>query len=144
MRQSVKIFIVGAGPAGISTWLHLNSLAPELAADTLLIDAAHFPREKVCAGGITPDGIACLSSIGVPIESRSLGLRDVNVSYGRRRLEWRGGSPIQIVDRMEFDYMLVKAALARGARLREGERFLSCHQSGNSVKVSPVVEITRY
>ena len=45
------VMIVGGGPAGISTWLHLHKRNPALAARTILIDKAVYPRQKLCGGG---------------------------------------------------------------------------------------------
>ena len=47
-----EIMIVGGGPAGISTWLHLHKYFPELAEKTLLIEKATYPRDKLCGGAI--------------------------------------------------------------------------------------------
>ena len=33
-----EVMIVGGGPAGISTWLHLQKYAPQLASHTVVID----------------------------------------------------------------------------------------------------------
>jgi len=51
-HYNCDILIVGSGPAGISTWLHLNKNSPELAGDTILIEKAVLPRHKLCAGGV--------------------------------------------------------------------------------------------
>jgi flavin-dependent dehydrogenase len=48
------IMIVGAGPAGISTWLHLKKHAPGLADHVLVIDKAVFPRHKYVPEGLGP------------------------------------------------------------------------------------------
>ncbi|MRR14762.1 FAD-dependent oxidoreductase, partial [archaeon] len=41
------IVIVGGGPAGISTALHLHRLAPEVAARTLVLEKASYPLHKL-------------------------------------------------------------------------------------------------
>ena len=48
------ILIIGAGPAGLSTALHLAQLAPELVGRTLILEKAHHPRPKLCGGGLLP------------------------------------------------------------------------------------------
>ena len=61
------IIIVGAGPAGLSTGLHLAQLAPELAERTLILERARHPRPKLCAGGITPGGEAWLRKLALDL-----------------------------------------------------------------------------
>ena len=45
------LVIIGGGPAGLSTALHLQHLAPRLAERTVVLEAERYPREKICAGG---------------------------------------------------------------------------------------------
>jgi flavin-dependent dehydrogenase len=47
------VVVVGAGPCGCSVALHLAERSPALAARTLVIEAAHHPRHKLCGGGLT-------------------------------------------------------------------------------------------
>ena len=56
MKTDFDVIIVGSGPAGTSTALHLCRLRPELAGRILLLDRAVHPREKLCGGGITHYG----------------------------------------------------------------------------------------
>lgn len=54
--QSCDVLIVGGGPAG-------SSCARALAAagrDVLVVDRARFPRDKLCAGWVTPRAFAAL------------------------------------------------------------------------------------
>jgi geranylgeranyl reductase family protein len=115
--DTCDVVIVGGGPAGSScAWALRDS-----GLDVLILDRAAFPRNKLCAGWITPlilgeleftpddyppnltiqpiNGFR-LSAIGGPqVEIRS----DSVVSYGIRRCE--------------FDEFLLRRS---GARLREG------------------------
>ena len=118
MIESCDVLVAGGGPAGSSCARRLR----EAGLDVLLLDKAEFPRDKVCAGWITP-----------PI-LQALGLDPAD--YARDRVfqpirAFRAGSiggPLVDVDfpqpvsfgirRCEFDHYL----LARcGARLRLGE-----------------------
>ena len=60
-----NILILGAGPAGLSTALHLAQAAPELAARTLILEKAHHPRAKLCAGGLVADAEIILERLGL-------------------------------------------------------------------------------
>ena len=51
MRQ-VDLLIIGSGPAGCSTALHLARLDPALARRTVILEKAEHPRHKLCGGGL--------------------------------------------------------------------------------------------
>lgn len=54
-KVKYDVIIVGAGPAEISTALHLANLAPELITRTLILEKEGHLRPKLCGGGILPD-----------------------------------------------------------------------------------------
>jgi ribulose 1,5-bisphosphate synthetase/thiazole synthase len=62
-----EVIIVGAGPAGLSTALHLQQMAPELAERTLILEKARHPRTKLCGGGVTPDAERVLGRLGLDV-----------------------------------------------------------------------------
>jgi len=51
------ILIIGGGPSGLSTALHLAQIAPHLTDRILILEKAHYPRHKLCAGGLPAQGI---------------------------------------------------------------------------------------
>ena len=51
-KKNHEILIVGGGPAGISTWLHLNKYNPEIASKCVLIEKKKYPRDKLCGGAV--------------------------------------------------------------------------------------------
>jgi len=100
--QRCEVLIVGGGPAGSSCATRLV----QAGVDVLLVDRARFPRDKVCAGWITP---AVVQTVGLDLQdyarSRTLqaftGFRTSRigrrprltdfhriVSYGIRRCEF--------------------------------------------------------
>ena len=61
------ILILGAGPAGLSTALHLARDFPHLATRILILDKARHPRPKLCAGGLTLDAETVLQRLGLDV-----------------------------------------------------------------------------
>ena len=72
LNNDYDIMIVGGGPAGISTWLHLHKYAPDLASRCVLIEKAKYPRDKLCGGGVGGWSEFVLKHLGVTINNPSL------------------------------------------------------------------------
>lgn len=58
---SVDVLVIGAGPAGAAAAVH----AARRGLETLLLDAATFPRDKTCGDGLTPRAMHELADLGV-------------------------------------------------------------------------------
>ena len=112
------IVIVGGGPAGSSCAWALRKAG----LDVVVVDKKAFPRDKVCAGWITPALIDeldldieayCQQHVLQPITGFRVGLIDgpaLNIRYGH---------PVSYgIRRCEFDDYLLRRS---GARLRLGE-----------------------
>jgi len=123
VRAEVDILILGGGPAGLSTGLALQRCDPGLASRTLVLEAAHYPRPKLCGGGITFYGEAWLRELGIVIT-----VPHVIVTTGRLRFRHRvvqltrHPALFKIVRRDEFDAALARTFRQRGGQLREGAR----------------------
>ncbi|MGE0680752.1 MAG: NAD(P)/FAD-dependent oxidoreductase [Candidatus Binatia bacterium] len=130
------VVIVGSGPAGTSTALHLLRADPAFAGNILILDKAIHPREKICAGGLIPHTLDCLKELDI-----SLSVPHVQVDRAFVRVPPdRGvfcddGGMCSVVRRNEFDFSLVQAARARGVEIREGEKVLELLPEKNGVRV---------
>lgn len=120
MSDRWDVAIVGAGPAGCAAALGALRARPD--ARVLLVDAAAFPRDKVCGDGIAPHALAVLAELGVDPGD----LVEACAPVTRLRLCSPGGSTAArpmaragfVVPRAVFDERLVRAAVAAGAVLR--------------------------
>ena len=61
------VIIIGGGPSGLSTALHLQRIAPHLSPRVLLLEKEHYPRFKLCAGGLTLDAEIILERLGLDV-----------------------------------------------------------------------------
>ncbi len=61
------ILIIGGGPSGLSTALHLQRTAPHLTHRILLLEKEHYPRLKLCAGELTLDAEILLERLGLDV-----------------------------------------------------------------------------
>ena len=123
-EDSFDLIIVGAGPAGISTALHLAQIAPEMVERTLILEKARHPRPKLCGGGLLPDAEVILHSLG--LDSREVPHCDVDWAHFdydgqgmRMRGEKKGTFAFRTIRRYEFDAWLAGQARQRGFRIQE-------------------------
>lgn len=114
------VAIVGGGPAGSSTALHLVRREHVLAERILVIDKAIFPRDKPCAGAVSKLGVDELAAIGVVVRVPFVEMRGVRVISRDDVGETEFPMGI-VVRRTEFDAQLLHDARGDGVCVREGE-----------------------
>ncbi len=122
--KTYAVIIVGSGPAGISTALHLAQIAPGLVPATLILEKASHPRPKLCGGGILPDGEVILRRLGLDIRE----IPHVQVDWARFDFEGQGmfmrpnddwPYAFRTVQRAEFDAWLAGKARQSGFTILE-------------------------
>jgi flavin-dependent dehydrogenase len=117
--DSADAIVVGGGPAGSSCAARLVRAG----LDVVVIDRARFPRDKVCAGWITPAVVARLAlDLDAYAVANTLqpftGFRTGLMSRDARAVDY--AEPVSYgIRRCEFDTWLLRRS---GARLRTGER----------------------
>jgi len=121
MKQ-YDVIIVGAGPAGLSTALHLQQMAPELAERTLILEKSRHPRSKLCGGGVTPDAERVLGRLGLDVtEVPHVDLVDACFLFEGQGISLRLGETyaFRVIHREELDAWLVWKARERGLAILE-------------------------
>lgn len=123
VKADVDVLIIGGGPAGLSTGLALQRRDPGLARRTLVLEAAHYPRPKLCGGGITFYGEAWLHELGIAISVPHVTITTGRLHFRHRVVQLtRQPALFKIVRRDEFDAALAQTFRERGGRLQEGTR----------------------
>jgi menaquinone-9 beta-reductase len=115
--KELDLVIIGGGPAGLSTALHLQALAPQLRV--VVLEAKPYPREKICAGGIGARAFAILDKLGVSVQCPMVKLDAVAMRIGGENVVAHVPNCGVVVRRVEFDHALAKQALARGIDVRD-------------------------
>ncbi len=128
-RVPYDLIIVGGGPGGATAALY----ARRLGLDALLLDQAHFPRDKICGDAVGGKAIAVLRDLGLEDEMPKLpGVRFRKVVLGSSKrtravidLEHSTRAHMAlgfVVRRTVFDDFLFAKARAAGAECIEGFR----------------------
>ncbi len=135
MTQQVDILIIGTGPSGTSTALHLIKQNQDWAKRIVMVDKAIHPREKLCGGGVTHIGQNILARLGLPFELPNFPVKEVRLVYQDKMYAFHGNPVFRIIRRDEFDHWLVKKVEQFGVCVRQGEAVTQINPKPDFVEV---------
>ena len=141
--KDVHLVIIGGGPAGLSTALHLQAVAPRIADRTVVLEAKPYPREKICAGAVGARAFRVLERIGVAVECPMVKLDAVALRLGSRTIVTRDPDLGVVVRRVEFDHALAKIAIERGIEVRDATPVTAIDLLGDHALVYTDAEVYR-
>ena len=120
-RKDADVIIVGGGPAGLSTALHLVQKDPAWAKRILLLEKARYPRPKLCGGGITRPGLDILRNLHLALAPAHIPVREVIFRYNDLAYKLESNPAFVVVSRDAFDAWLAAEVQARGVTILQGQ-----------------------
>jgi flavin-dependent dehydrogenase len=121
--MTYDVLILGGGPSGLSTALHLQRIAPHLTPRILILEKEHYPRHKLCAGGLVIDAERILERLGLDVRE----VPHVDADLAHFDFAGKGVAvrvpkrhAIRVIRRNEFDAWLAKKTREAGIEIREG------------------------
>jgi len=127
--DSTEVLIVGGGPAGST----LARVLTQAGMRVVVLDKAVFPRDKICAGWVTP---AVMEELELDLEDYAgdnvlqpiHGFRTGRLGQKLVQSEFPGQPASYGIRRKEFDHYLLKRC---GAELMLGQGFKSMQRDGD-------------
>ena len=134
--DAFRIIIVGGGPAGLATALHLAHRSPAFAAHLLIVEAAQHPRPKICGGGVTFHGEEQLRHLGIHMTAPAFHVQSIRFQLGEQAFVTTCPNAMRIFQRHEFDAALATAVAAQGLTLHNNEKLISLEPSPTGLLVT--------
>lgn len=136
MIDRFSIIIIGSGPAGVATAMNIYKQSPDLARETLLLEKAVHPREKLCGGGLSGNTEMLLEELGIELTVPFVPINHLRLNNGRGTIDLPKGCFNKIVRRSQFDAMLANEVRKRKISLHELEPAMKVERCGDDIIVT--------
>ena len=134
-RREYAIIIVGGGPAGVATALHIARKAPALVKQMMILEAQEYPRPKLCGGGITVHGEEQLQKLGIQFHVPAFHIDQLTFKLGKNAFSVAHRDAMRIIQRDEYDAALADAAIRAGIQINTGERLLDVQMTDQGAEL---------
>jgi geranylgeranyl reductase family protein len=126
------VAVIGAGPAGATA----ARVAAAVGNRVVLLERFELPRYKTCGGGLIDRSVRAVPpEVRLPVRARAAAL--TFTFHGRLERTRRAPGPlINLVQRDEFDAVLMDAAVAAGAVVRDGTVVTGLAEEQGVVRIS--------
>lgn len=142
VKNSYKVVIIGAGPAGLSAALNLIKRG---VTDILVVEKHVFPRYKCCAGYITAKTKKAYEDLGLDVVGCHYSLiKDFKILYRFKpqlKIDNKFLYTNRYVDRVELDDAFFRLAKSKGIAVLEGVKITAHNVEENRVTLSDGSEI---
>jgi menaquinone-9 beta-reductase len=133
ISYSSSIVIVGGGPAGLTAALALQARGFH---KLRVLEKAHYPREKPCAGALGARGEKLLTALGALPDVPKIPLARAALILPNSRQSVSPGHLGSVIRRLDFDAALATIAQARGIHIDEDATVTSVAESNECVRIT--------
>ena len=136
------VVIIGAGPSGIAAGHNIinNNIS------CCIIDKQKFPRNKLCAGGVTQKTFELLKSLNLGYEFEGINTivsKNVSIYLENKYItDIKCKENTYLVDRFEFDEYLVRAYENKGGNILENTKIKDIDTKNNIITLLDNKKIT--
>lgn len=131
--RDYEVAIVGSGPAGLATAMHLIRQEAAWADRLVVLEKENHPRHKLCAGGITRFGLDQLSLLGLTLDVPFVPIDQLQFQYRNQSVSVYGRPIIVVTWRQELDAWLAATARGRGIAVHENTPVTGIERHGDRI-----------